>query len=266
MLPPFHFPHSRHLRDLLGPVFKLAGHCPALVASMAGEFYSNARAFGIPRFRITGAEAGHEPIRLGLFAGLHGDEFAGCAALTKFAAILAGNPQRAAGYELTIYPVCNPTGCVAGTRENAAGRDLNREFWRGSAQPEVRILEAELSENRFDGIITLHADDTSEGLYGYAHGRLLNESLLKPALRAAEILLPCDRRGIIDGFSARESVICDCFEGVLTAPPGQHPRPFDLIFETPGRASFDLQVCAAVTALQSVLAEYRGFIAYGQNL
>jgi hypothetical protein len=151
-------------------------------------------------------------------------------------------------------------------RENGNGLDLNREFWRGSTQPEIPILEGELRAGRFDGIITLHTDDTCEGLYGYAHGRVLNESLLKPALAAAERLLPRDRRDTIDGFAACESVIGDCFPGVLSAPPEQHPRPFDLIFETPGRAGLELQAGAAVAALDSVLAGYRSFIAYAQGL
>jgi hypothetical protein len=266
MVQLLHFRDSRSLAALPSRLFELADRCPRLQAGLAGEFPSEGRTFGLPRLRFTGPGAGHEPIRLGLFAGVHGDEAAGCAALAEFTAALACEPARAAGYELFIYPLCNPTGCEAGTRENASGRDLNREFWKDSDQPEVRILEGELRRNRFQGVLTLHADDTSEGLYGYAHGRVLNESLLKPALRAAERLLPCDRRGIIDGFPARESVIDACFQGVLAAPPDQRPQPFDLIFETPGRASFDLQVCAAVAALDAILSEYRGFISYAQDL
>jgi len=38
----------------------------------------------------------------------------------------------------------------------------------------------------------LHAD-TSDGLYGYAHGRVLNENLLMPALQASERVLPRNR-------------------------------------------------------------------------
>jgi len=263
---PGAFPNGRRLRALVDPLFELARGYSGLTAAVAGCFSSGERTFTLPRFRFVGPDAGHEPIRIGLFAGLHGDEWAGCAALAALAASLAAGPGRAAGYELFLYPYCNPTGCEAGTRENAAGRDLNREFWRDSDQPEVRILETELRERRFDGLITLHADDTSDGLYGYTHGRVLNESLLKPALRAAEKILPCDRRDVIDGFSASESVICDCFQGILSAPPEQRPQPFDLIFETPAKAAFERQVCAAVAALEAILADYRGFIAYGQNI
>ena len=257
---------SRDLHDLLAPLHQLAGRSGRLAFAEAGEFFSGGDRHALPRFHFTGPAAGHDPVRLGLFAGVHGDEPAGCTALVQFASALAAEPGRAAGYELFFYPVCNPTGYEDGTRANRAGRDLNREFWRGSAEPEVCILEAELRAHRFDGLITLHADDTCEGHYGYAHGRTLEEALLKPALHAAERVLPRDRRGRIDGFAARDGMIGECFRGVLAAPPGQQPQPFDLIFETPAHAPFALQVAAAVAALDAIVAEYRGFIAYAQNL
>ena len=254
------------LRALLGPLLELAEHSPELMGSMAGTFYSRDRRYGIPRFVFKGPHAEHDPIRLALFAGVHGDEPAGCAALVRLLCDLVQDPALATGYDLSVYPVCNPTGFEDNTRSNRAGLDLNREFWRDSIQPEVVILENELRAHRFDGIITLHADDTSEGLYGYAHGRLLNEALLKPALRASEQVLPRNRSGVIDGFEAEEGVIHRCFEGILSAPREQRPQPFDLIFETPALAPHELQVLACVAALETIFGEYRGFIAHAQYL
>jgi protein MpaA len=128
------------------------------------------------------------------------------------------------------------------------------------------LIEQELLKHRFDGIITAHADDTCEGLYGYSHGQTLDEMLLGPALIAAERVLPRDRRAVIDGFTAKDGVICDCFQGILAPSPGQNPRPFNLIFETPARAPFTDQVTATVAALDTILANYRGFIAHAQYL
>lgn len=257
---------SRNLRALLGPLFELAEQCPEIMGSMAGTFSHQSHRYGIPRFLFVGPTTEHQPIRLGLFAGIHGDEPAGCEALVRFLVELAQDPERAVGYDLIVYPVCNPTGWEDGTRTNRGGFDLNREFWRSSPQPEVRILEAELRTHRFDGIITLHSDDTCEGIYGYAHGRLLNEELLRPALRACEGILGRDGRSLIDGFVATESILRDCYPGVLSAPPEQDPKPFDIIFETPAKAPQDNQVDATVAALKSILGQYRRFIAYGQDL
>lgn len=231
-----------------------------------GPFSVMGRSFGIERVTFAGPDAGHRPIRIGLFSGIHGDEPAGPAALRTFIEALRRAPGRAAGYDLVVYPAVNPTGLEKGTRENWAGKDLNREFWRQSPQSEVRIIESELLANRFDGIITLHADDTCEGHYGYSHGREMEDSLLQPALDAAEKVLPRDRRTRIDGFSAVHGVIKDCFEGILSPPPWQHPRPFNLIFETPAGVPIDLQVAAHVAAVDAILATYRGYISYAQDL
>ncbi len=259
-------PLSRDLRALLGPLLELAELCPEVIVSMAGSFVRDGRTYGIPRILFLGPPAAHDPIRIGIFGGLHGDEPAGVHALVALVETLIAEPSAAAGYELVIYPVINPTGYEDGTRHNRDGVDLNREFWRGSAHPEVRLMERELRGNAFAGLITLHADDTSDGIYGYAHGRVLNEALLQPALHAAERVLPRNRTAVIDGFSAREGLLAQCYVGVLSAAPGVSPRPFDLIFETPALAPLDLQVEAAVTALLTVLDEYRVFLAHAINL
>lgn len=257
---------KRDLHELLGPLLDLAEHDGNVIGTMAGVFRAGGARYGIPRFMFVGPRAPHEPMRLGLFAGVHGDEPAGCHALVRFIEQLAHAPGLAAGYDLIVYPVCNPTGYEDGTRANHGGVDLNREFWRSSSQPEVQILERELRAHRFDGIITLHADDTCDGVYGYAHGVLLNEALLRPALDAAEPVLPRDSRLLIDGFAAKAGVLRDCFPGVLAPPEDQRPHPFDIIFETPAMAPLEQQIDAAVAALHAIMAGYRQFIAYGQNL
>lgn len=259
---------ARDWRRLLAPFFELVETHAELVGNVAGSFKCGDKRYAIPRFVWFGGEAtpGIEPVRIGLFAVVHGDEPAGALALANLVHTLAEQPSLARGYDLVFYPVCNPTGCEDGTRHNRTGADLNREFWRSSLHPEVRILERELREHCFDGIIALHTDDTSDGLYGYAHDRLLNEQLLAPALRASEKFLPRDCRAIIDGFVASNGVIDDCFRGVLAPPPEQHPRPFEIIFETPGHAPLAHQADAAVAALLAILEEYRGFLAWGQNI
>ena len=53
---------------------------------------------------------------------------------------------------------------------------------------------------------------------------------------------------------------------MLAPPPDQKPRTFEIIFETPGQAALENQVSAAAIALESILTEYRGFIAYAADL
>lgn len=263
-LEPAVYPHR--LRRLYWPFLALAEVCRDVVGTVAGSFEIDTKRYTIPRFVFHGPETNMPPIRLAFFALLHGDEPAGALGLERFLDRLVNDPAPAAGYELSFYPLCNPTGYEDATRHNRAGFDLNREFWRRSDLPEIQIIEEELRTQHFDGIIALHADDTSNGLYGYTHGRVLNENLLVPALRAAKHLLPINVGAIIDGFAAAEGVIKDCFKGILTPPPEQKPQPFEMIFETPALAPMTQQVEAISCALHSVLKEYRVFIAQGANL
>jgi murein peptide amidase A len=220
----------------------------------------------LPRFIFKGPLGGDEPIRIGIFAAIHGDEQATATGLVKFLEYLDLSPQLARDFALYTYPICNPTGFETRSRCSRSGKDLNREFWKSSTEPEVIALEKELREHRFDGIIALHSDDTVDGLYGFVSGATLSQSLLEPALAAAELFLPRNRQPLIDGFPASEGIIVQGYQGILCAPPEVSPHPFELILETPQLAPIPLQEQAFVVALLSILAEYRKTMSYAANL
>ena len=248
------------IHQALAPLFELPG---LESVNLAGGAAATAREF-LPRFRFNGG--GGDPIRIGIFAGIHGDEPAGPLAIARFLGLLAREPALAEGYFIDAYPLCNPSGITNGTRHNAAGVDLNREFWRGSPHWEVQVMERELRERHFSGLIQLHADDTSDGIYGFVRGHTLSEHLLKPALAEAGRILPRNVNAQIDGFAAKDGIIYDSYKGILAAPPEIDPVPFELIFETPHHAPMEKQVEALVVALKTVLAEYRSLVAFAANL
>ena len=68
-------------------------------------------------------------------------------------------------------------------------------------------------------------------------------------MQAAEKFLPRDERPIIDGFQARNGVIRDAYDGMLSAPPKVRPRPFEIILETPQAPPEYLKEYAFVAAL-----------------
>jgi protein MpaA len=220
----------------------------------------------LPRFVFVGPRKGGDYLRLGLFAGIHGDEIAGCRAVMELLLRLEGRPELAQGWEIFAYPVCNPTGYEDNTRFSRRGHDLNRLFWKGSREIEVSLLEGQLTGLNFDGIVSLHADDASGGVYGFARGATLTRDVLKPVLAAASRHLPINEARAIDGFAAEKGIISACYEGVLGAPTSQKPQPFEIILETPQLAPVQKQVSAGLEALLALLGEYRRFIAYGQNL
>lgn len=258
---------SRSLAKLLAPLDELTRKSSSLLdlndPKLTGQ---PALSSLLPRYLHLGPQGGDAPIRIGIFAGIHGDEPAGSYAVVKLLHLLEQNPQLAQGYALMVYPVCNPHGFVHDIRASRNGKDLNREFWQGSAEPEVSFLENELCTRQFHGLISLHSDDTSHGLYGFAGGATLTKHLLEPALLAAEAYLPRNTNQVIDGFRARAGIIKDGYDGILSAPASQRPKPFELILETPHTAPQYLQENAFLAAMLSILAEYRRFIAYGANL
>lgn len=232
-----------------------------------GRIRAAGNAWDLPRVRLQGPGVGADALHIGVFGGLHGDEPGSVEGVVELICDFLRLPMDFTGYRLSLYPVCNPAGLAAGTRHNADGLDLNRLFWRNTPEaPEVALLEAELRSQRFDGIIALHADDTSAGLYGFTLGQLMNEWLLKPALREACMHLPLNGATEIDGFEARDGIITRCYDGVLAPPPGINPRPFEVIFETPALAPLEQQSQAAACAVRAILREYRQMMAYGQDL
>jgi len=251
---------GRSLPALLGPLRGL----PGVQGEDLGSFEINGGKYSIPRFTFQGPNSS-DPIRIGIFAAIHGDEPAGAFAAAKFLADVAREPDLAENFHLQIYPVCNPTGFEDQTRHSRRGKDLNREFWKASVEPEIEILEHELRSRHFSGIIQLHADDTSDGVYGFVRGHTLTENLLRPALFEAGKILPRNVNATIDGFAARDGIIYDHYEGILAAPAAMDP-PFEIILETPHAAPIDLQVQALVVAMRTIVSEYRRLISFAANI
>jgi murein peptide amidase A len=257
---------KRAMEKLLSPLDEIALNSPSLMAKPLGQFESNGQQYTLPRYLFIGPRGGGDTIRIGVFATLHGDEPEGALGLLRFITALEKNPELAQGYAIFIYPVCNPTGFEDNSRFSRSGKDLNREFWTESLEPEVRWLETEIWTHAFHGIVTLHADDGSNGLYGYVNGAVLSEHLLEPALRSAEAFLPRNKRRTIDGFPARRGIIYSKYNGALRAPAGLQRPPFEITFETPQHAPLHLQVEALNAALQTILTEYRYLMAVAQNI
>jgi protein MpaA len=65
---------------------------------------------------------------------IHGNEPAGIPVALR---LLRSHPS----FDLWVIPTANPDGCTRGTRGNANGADLNRDFYRRS-QPETRAVAA----------------------------------------------------------------------------------------------------------------------------
>ncbi|MDQ6929096.1 MAG: succinylglutamate desuccinylase/aspartoacylase family protein [Candidatus Eremiobacteraeota bacterium] len=96
-------------------------------------------------------------------AGVHGDEPAGPAALLS----LLEDGLLDDRFSYRLFPCTNPTGLLAGSRENAEGRDVNRSFGRGGLTPESKAIIIANRDRRFVLALDLHEDPQAVGFYCY---------------------------------------------------------------------------------------------------
>lgn len=127
---------------------------------------------------VAGWSIGLRPIRyevhgdgdevIAIIATIHGNEPAGTPLVRRLSDHLRQHPELIEGRKLVLVPVANPDGLVAGTRGNARGVDLNRNYpaknFKASArhgtealsEPETRVLLDILSTFRPDRVLSIH--------------------------------------------------------------------------------------------------------------
>jgi len=209
---------------------------------------------GVPLLALTRRTPGPRP-RIHLSGGIHGDEPAPPLAL--LALVEAGEFDGRATWFLC--PMLNPQGFSRGTRENAAGVDLNRDY-RHMESPEVRSHVRWLRRQpNFDLTLCVHEDWEARGFYLYELNPEGRRSLARPMVDAAAGACPVDTSPIIDGREARDGVI---------RPPGdpaqreKWPESIYLIanhtrqsytIESPSSLPLEARVAALMAALRAAL-------------
>ncbi|HVU24698.1 MAG TPA: M14 family metallocarboxypeptidase [Opitutus sp.] len=176
-----------HPLDLVAR-FESSGRAAGFRAERFGEIA------GCPLIALTKRTPGPRP-RLYLSAGIHGDEPAPPLALLEL--LEAGAFDARAHWFLC--PLLNPAGFLRGTRENADGLDLNRDY-QHLASPEVCAHVAWLRRQpNFDFALCLHEDWESAGFYLYELNPAARASLAEPMVAAVAPVCPIETAAVIDG-------------------------------------------------------------------
>src|SRR5580658_3656863 len=85
----------RSIAELLAPLEKIAANSANLVANHDARFEVNGETYDLPRYLFVGPRGGDTPIRIGIFAAIHGDEPEGVHALIQFVKLLETRPELA---------------------------------------------------------------------------------------------------------------------------------------------------------------------------
>jgi hypothetical protein len=210
---------------------------------------------GYPLLAMTKRTPGVWP-RIYLSSGIHGDEPAPPAALLEMLKLGWFN-DRANWF---ICPVLNPNGFARGTRENANGIDLNRDYRGTPKSPEIRAHVNWLSHQpRFDLFLCVHEDWESVGYYLYELNPFSKPSFAETAISEVEKICPIDRSEVVDG-----SV---CVGGIVRSikPPEERELWAEAIYlrtqyaqigytlESPSAFDFQLRVAAHIIAVQTIV-------------
>ena len=168
--------------------FEAAGRAAGFCIERFGEIA------GCPLLALTKRTPGRRS-RIYLSAGIHGDEPAPPLALLEL--VEAGVFDASAVW--FICPLLNPLGFTRGTRENADGLDLNRDY--------KHLCSAEIQAHRrwlqrqpnFDLTFCVHEDWESKGFYLYELNPHQRPTLAEPMIAAVERVCPIEIASVIDG-------------------------------------------------------------------
>ena len=142
-----------------------------------------------------------------LSAGVHGDEPAPPLAIAR----MASEGLFRNDVDWTIFPALNPAGLEHGTRENADGIDLNRDY-RSKLTYEVRIhtqyIENLLEGTPLDLALCLHEDYESTGFYIYRVDQTeAATDICTHMLARASEYMSIEPSEEIDGLPAKNGII-----------------------------------------------------------
>jgi protein MpaA len=194
-------------------------------------------------------------VRLYISAGIHGDEPAGPSAALK---LLQQNswPE---SVEIWFCPCLNPIGFERNTRENALGKDLNRDY-RHLETEEVRAHARWLNTlPRFDLTVILHEDWEANGFYLYELNPRQGTSFAPVIIEAVREVCPIEHAESVDNWAASGGIIRP------QLPPEERPLWAEALYlithksdrsytlEAPSDFPLPVRVAALTTAVRAVL-------------
>lgn len=191
--------------ELVKRLEEIARH-PSIRIEKLGDFMAGGRQY--PMFLLYMGEPSQEKLGVTISAGIHGDEPASVEAVIQFMAENRDNEKLLSRFYFTIFPCDNPSGWELGTRENAEGIDLNREFGNRHPAPEVALIMQALQGRCFDIVYEMHEDIDSPGFYLYELAENSRDEVGQEIVKSVAALgYPVNLESCIEGLPAEGGLI-----------------------------------------------------------
>ncbi len=194
-------------------------------------------------------------------AGIHGDEPAAPLALLRLLETDALD-ERADWF---LVPMLNPTGFRRGTRENADGLDLNRDYQDLQTAEVAGHVSWLRRQPRFDLTLCLHEDWESQGFYLYELNPDDRPSLANAMIVAAREHSAIESAAIIDGRPAdAPGIIRPTSDPLLRRswPEAiylrQHHTTLSYTVETASVQPLETRVATLAAVVRAAVAKLRG--------
>jgi hypothetical protein len=262
------FPSMSEPNTLRGPIpgsqaAKLLGHLERL-AQPRVRLYSSSisrpphyETPQIPRYIFVGDQPGESEIRLGIFAGLRGEDPVGAKAIVEFMDDLVSIPSLGSAFRIYAYPTANSLTSATEAAPKQTDDSLLSETSRKAKVPEASLIEREIFVVQFHGLIVIHTTDDPEclqALRAAVYGANLHEALVSPILSALRPLFPVNEVPVLDSSYS------------LTANAVLKQRPFELALQIPRSGWQGLYSMALRIALHTAIEQYRSYLAQANNI
>jgi hypothetical protein len=206
----------------------------------------------IPRYIFVGDQPGESEIRLGIFAGLRGEDHVGAKAIVEFMDDLVAMPSLGSAFRIYAYPTVNPLSSTSGARGKRTDRSVVHEGW--AQGKEAYLIEREIFVVQFHGIVVIHTTDEPEGLQAGVYGANLHEALVSPILSSLRPLFPTTELPVLESSFS------------LTADAVLKQRPFELALRIPRSGWHGLYSIGLRIALHTAVEQYRSYLAQANNI
>jgi hypothetical protein len=201
----------------------------------------------ISRYVFEGEQTRETPIRIGIFAGLRGDDEVGPAAVSMFLADLVALPHLGNDLRIYAYPIVSAVDFETRNSFCRPSQYIINQTGCETLSSEAYQIEREIFAIGFDGIISIQMDDEIEALQVGISDHRLHDALVRPILSSFEPFLPniedCD-----GGFGRS-----------LTAGIRLKRKPFELTFRVPSSGWSGLYAMGLRIALHTAIASYRSY-------